>query len=159
MALPGGTMSEGRGGGVFFKAAARAGEWNEKCMGKREKGNARHPIYSSVAPCHRPIFATYIRRWRSFIDEYMVPVKVKSDGPNMGRSNQMAHIWGRSNRTWHHWWIYGVQGCYYFFIRRCLAQTDEYDFIFVGSETDEYNFNIFVGTDELKNRWMNDIFL
>jgi hypothetical protein len=32
----------------------------------------------------------------------------------------------------------------------CLAQTDEYDFIFIGFETDEYNLNIFIGTDEFK---------
>jgi hypothetical protein len=31
-----------------------------------------------------------------------------------------------------------------------LAQTDEYNFIFVGFETDEYNLNIFVGIDEYK---------
>jgi hypothetical protein len=31
-----------------------------------------------------------------------------------------------------------------------LAQTDEYNFIFVGFETDEYNLNIFVSIDEYK---------
>jgi hypothetical protein len=34
------------------------------------------------------------------------------------------------------------------YIRQCLVQTDEYDFIFVGFGTDKYNFNIFIGTDE-----------
>jgi hypothetical protein len=36
------------------------------------------------------------------------------------------------------------------YIRRCPIQTDEYNFIFVGFETNEYNLNIFVGTNEYK---------
>jgi hypothetical protein len=50
-----------------------------------------YPIYSSVAPHHQRIYATYIRQ--------------------------------------------------------CPAATDEYNFVFVGLGTDEYNLNIFVGTD------------
>jgi hypothetical protein len=37
------------------------------------------------------------------------------------------------------------------YIHRCLAQTDEYNLISVGFRTDEYNLNIFIGTDELIN--------
>jgi hypothetical protein len=36
------------------------------------------------------------------------------------------------------------------YIRRWPAQTDEYKLIFVGFETDKYNLNIFIGTDEFK---------
>jgi hypothetical protein len=36
------------------------------------------------------------------------------------------------------------------YIRRFPAQTDKYKFIFIGFGTDEYNLNIFVGTDEFK---------
>jgi hypothetical protein len=38
------------------------------------------------------------------------------------------------------------------YIRRCLTQTDEDKFIFIDLGTDEYNLNIFVGTNE-----MNDV--
>jgi hypothetical protein len=37
------------------------------------------------------------------------------------------------------------------YIHRCLVKTDEYKFIFIGFGTDEYNLNIFIGTDEFKN--------
>jgi hypothetical protein len=37
------------------------------------------------------------------------------------------------------------------YIRRFPSQTDEYKVIFVDFKTDEYNLNIFVGTDEFKN--------
>jgi hypothetical protein len=33
---------------------------------------------------------------------------------------------------------------------RFPTQTNEYNFIFIGFRTDEYNLNIFIGTDELK---------
>jgi hypothetical protein len=36
------------------------------------------------------------------------------------------------------------------YIHRCPTQTDKYNFILVDFETDEYNLNIFVGTDEYK---------
>jgi hypothetical protein len=46
------------------------------------------------------------------------------------------------------------------YIHQCLVQTDEYNFIFIDFGTDEYNLNIFVGTDEfLKTRLMNVVFL
>jgi hypothetical protein len=57
----------------------------------------------------------YIRQWCGGTDEYMGPIKVKLDGPD---------------------------------IHQFLAETDEYNLIFIGFWTDEYNFNIFVGTDE-----------
>jgi hypothetical protein len=36
------------------------------------------------------------------------------------------------------------------YIYRLLAQTDEYNFIFINFRTDRYNLNIFIGTDEFK---------
>jgi hypothetical protein len=36
------------------------------------------------------------------------------------------------------------------YIHRCPVQTEEYNFIFVGFETDEYNLNIFISTDKYK---------
>jgi hypothetical protein len=36
------------------------------------------------------------------------------------------------------------------YIRRCPTQTDEYNFIFIGFGTDEYNLNTFVSTNEFK---------
>jgi hypothetical protein len=36
------------------------------------------------------------------------------------------------------------------YIRRCLASTDEYNFTFVDLGINEYNLNIFVGTDKFK---------
>jgi hypothetical protein len=36
------------------------------------------------------------------------------------------------------------------YIGRFLIKTDEYKFIFVGFRINEYNLNIFVGTDEFK---------
>jgi hypothetical protein len=68
----------------------------------------------------------------------------------------ICHVY--SSVTWLHWWIYGLVKVKLdeTYIHRCLAQTDEYDFIFVGSRTDEYNLNIFVDTDKFKNpdEWM-----
>jgi hypothetical protein len=37
------------------------------------------------------------------------------------------------------------------YIYRFPIKTNEYKFIFIGFETDEYNLNIFIGTDEFKN--------
>jgi hypothetical protein len=34
---------------------------------------------------------------------------------------------------------------------RFSVKTNEYKFIFIGFETDEYNLNIFIGTNEFKN--------
>jgi hypothetical protein len=37
------------------------------------------------------------------------------------------------------------------YIHRFLAQTNEYNLTFIGFGIDEYNSNIFIGTDEFKN--------
>jgi hypothetical protein len=42
------------------------------------------------------------------------------------------------------------------FIRRCLTQTNEYNFILVSFGTDEYNLHIFIGTDEFYKKLMNE---
>jgi hypothetical protein len=41
------------------------------------------------------------------------------------------------------------------YIGRCPVQTDEYNFIFVDFETDEYNLNIFIDTTNIK-KLMNE---
>jgi hypothetical protein len=36
------------------------------------------------------------------------------------------------------------------YIHRCLASTDEYNFILIDLGTNEYNLHIFIGTNEFK---------
>jgi hypothetical protein len=38
------------------------------------------------------------------------------------------------------------------YLSGCPTQNDEYNFIFVGFETNEYNLNIFISTDKFKKR-------
>jgi hypothetical protein len=66
--------------------------------------------------------------------------------------------------TYIHWW-HGATDEYIglvkvklddLYMNQFLAQTNKYNFIFIDFGTDEYNLNIFVGTDELKktmNEW------
>jgi hypothetical protein len=42
------------------------------------------------------------------------------------------------------------------YIHQFLSQTDEYNIIFTGPKTDEYNLNIFVSTDKFIKKLMNE---
>jgi hypothetical protein len=55
--------------------------------------------------------------------------------------------WGHHDQTDKYMWSIKVK-LDAPYIRRCPAQTDEYNFIFIGFGTDEYNLNIFISTDE-----------